>query len=312
MANATLLLPARSRFPAAALPDEVARALGRAQHHVRDPGEAAQLQRHFTVAPAGAMPAAALTRQLDAGDAQGHLWLRADPAHVVPDMHGARMMGHGDTLRPGHDDVVALLPALQPLFADHGLVLDAPVASRWYLQVPADMPLPRFASPEDVLGDDLFTHLPSGGEGRRWRALLTETQVVLHTHPWNAERIAAGSSPINSLWFWGAGALPATVTTPHAQVRSRDALLRALAQAAGVQIDGEQTVDALVDLRQLRSLEQLGRDAITPLLAALQRGELRQLVLDFEDGTQFVFMRSQRWSFWKKPRQLHDERPPAG
>ncbi|MBJ7516680.1 MAG: phosphoglycerate mutase, partial [Stenotrophomonas sp.] len=147
--------------------------------------------------------------------------------------------------------------------------------------------------------------LPSGVEGRRWRALLTETQVVLHSHPWNEQRIAQGLGPINSLWFWGAGRLPRSVATPHAQVRSRDALLRALATAAGVQVDGEQSVDALVDLRPLRSLDQLANQAVTPLLLALRRGELKRLVLDFEDGVQFSFQRSQRWQFWKKPRQLH-------
>jgi len=315
MATATLLLAARSRFAVAALPDEVARALGRAERSEHAAGERAQLQRHFHVqgasdaldaAGGGAMPAAALTRQLDAADAAGHVWLRADPAHMVPDMHGARMMGYGDTLRPSHEDAVALLPDLLPVFAGHGLHLDAPVASRWYLRVPDDMTLPVFASPDDVLGDDLFSHLPSGAEGRHWRALLTETQVVLHAHPWNGQRVAQGLSPINSLWFWGAGHLPHSVATPHAQVRSRDALLRALATAAGVQVDGEQSVDALVDLRPLRSLDQLANQAIIPLLQALQRGELHRLVLDFEDGVQFGFQRSQRWRFWKKPRQLHE------
>jgi hypothetical protein len=53
-------------------------------------------------------------------------------------------------------------------------------------------------------------------------------------------------------------------------------------------------------------LQQLGNDAIRPLLAALKRGELQRLVLDFEDGLQFQLDRGQRWQFWKKPRQLHD------
>ena len=65
---------------------------------------------------------------------------------------------------------------------------------------------------------------------------LTEAQVVLHTHPWNEQRTAAGKRAINSLWFWGGGELPQAVHTPHAQVRSREALLQALARAAGVQL----------------------------------------------------------------------------
>ncbi|MCF7749761.1 hypothetical protein KQ945_03300 [Bacillus subtilis subsp. subtilis] len=306
MATATLLLPARSRFAAAPLPDDVAKALGRAQRSSVTGGERAQLQRHFQLQPAH-WPVAALTRQLDVGDAGDAIWLRADPANVVPDMQGARMMGHGDTLRPDAEDVAHLLPALQPLFAGFGFSLDAPVPTRWYLRLPAGTTLPEFDSPDDVLGDDLFAHLPEGDAGRRWRALLTEAQVVLHTHPWNQKRAAAGKRAINSLWFWGGGELPQAVQTPHAQVRSREALLQALAKAAGVHADGEQQVDALVDLRQLRSLAQLGKDAIRPLLVAVQRGELRRLVLDFEDGARFEIDKGQRWRFWKKPVQLHDD-----
>ncbi|NWF32900.1 phosphoglycerate mutase [Stenotrophomonas sp. SAM-B] len=305
MATATLLLPARSRFPAAPLPDDVAKALGRAERRSAEAGERAQLRRHFQTQP-DAWSAAALTRQLDVGDADGAVWLRADPANVVPDMHGARLMGHGDTLRPDLADVMHLLPALQPLFAGYGFVLDAPVPSRWYLRLPPGTTLPLFAEPDEVLGDDLFAHLPEGDAGRRWRALLTEAQVVLHQHAWNQQRVADGKRAINSLWFWGGGELPERVTTAHAQVRSRDALLQALAKAAGLHADGEQTVDALVDLRQLRSLEQLGNEAIRPLLAAIARGELTRLVLDFEDGTRVEIDKGQRWRFWKKPVQLHD------
>ncbi|MFN4161723.1 MAG: phosphoglycerate mutase [Stenotrophomonas sp.] len=305
MATATLLLPARSRFPAAPLPDDVAKALGRAERSSVDGGERAQLQRHFQLQPAH-WPVAALTRQLDVGDAGGAVWLRADPANVVPDMQGARMMGHGETLRPDAEDVARLLPALQPLFAGFGFTLDAPVPSRWYLRLPPGTTLPDFHSPDDVLGDDLFAHLPEGDAGRRWRALLTEAQVVLHTHDWNQQRVADGKRAFNSLWFWGGGELPQSVQTAHAQVRSREALLQALAKAAGLQADNEQQVDALVDLRQLRSLDQLGNDAIRPLLSAVQRGELRRLVLDFEDGIRFEIDKGQRWRFWKKPIQLHD------
>ena len=161
--------------------------------------------------------------------------------------------------------------------------------------------MPSFADPETVLGDDLFEHLPGGDNGRRLRALLTEAQVLLHQHPWNEQRIAAGKRAVNSLWFWGAGRLPASVHTAHAQVRSRDALLQGLAMMAGVRLGGEQAVDALVDLRQLRSLEQLTREAITPLLDAIRRGELKELLLDFEDGARFRIRPGQRWQFWKKP-----------
>ena len=299
-AKATLLLPARSRFPAGTLPPQVAVALGRAEVMHGDAGEAAQLRRHFRIQPPH-WSVAAITRQVDAGDAGSGLWLRADPASVSPDMQGARLMASAETLRLEPEDVQALLPALQALFAGFGFQLEAPTPSRWYLRLPEDTPLPAFTAPDVALGDDLFEHLPEGEHGRQWRSLLTEAQVVLHQHPWNEQRSAQGKRAVNSLWFWGGGRLPEAVHTGHAQVRSRDALLRGLAMMAGVQTDGEQAVDALVDLRQLRSLEQLGRDAILPLLDAIARGELRELHLDFEDGLHLRIDKRQRWQFWKKP-----------
>lgn len=311
-AKATLLLPARNRFPGGTLPAHVATALGRAERSEGEAGESAQLRRHFEVQP-DAWPVAALTRQVDAGDAASSLWLRADPANVMPDMQGARLMAWAETLRLEPADTAALLPALQPLFAGFGFQLDAPSPSRWYLRLPDDTPLPAFTAPDTALGDDLFEHLPGGDNGRRWRALLTEAQVALHQHPWNEARVAQGKRTVNSLWFWGAGRLPQSVRTGHAQVRSRDALLQGLAAMAGVRVDGpgaddSRTVDALVDLRQLRSLDQLTRDAIAPLLDAIGRGELRELQLDFEDGVRYRIHRGQRWRFWKKPQAaLRDE-----
>ena len=303
MASATLLLAARSRFIGQPLPALLAKSLSRADFQEMQAGERAQLRRHFQLIP-DHWPSAALTRQLDAGDAQQSAWLRVDPAYVVPDMDGARMMAHGDSLGLTQEDVAHLLPALKPLFGDAGFALDAPHPSRWYLRLPRESKLPEFSPPADVLGDDLFAHLPQGELGRRWRALISEAQVVLHNHPWNALRTAQGKPVVNSLWFWGAGALPDFVRTPHHQVRSREPMLQALAAAAGVvgsQDSDKQEVDALVDLRHLRVLETLAGEAIAPLLSALRKGELESLVLDFEDGAVLTLRQKQQWRFWRRP-----------
>jgi hypothetical protein len=304
MASATLLLASRMRFAGQPLPAAFAKALAQADHSQQDAGERAQLRRHFQLIP-DHWPIAALTRQHDAGDAARATWVRVDPAHVAPDMGGARMLSHGDALALTAEDVAQLLPALKPLFGDAGFALDAPHASRWYLRLPREAKLPVFAEPDEVLGEDLFAHLPEGDLGRRWRALLTETQVVLHNHPWNARRIAAGKPAVNSLWFWGAGAPPEFVRTRYRQVKGKDIVLRALAGAAGVVDAGNeadpQEVDALVDLRPLRTLETLAHEAVQPLLQAVRTRELESLTLDFEDGAIFVLRRDQRWRFWRRP-----------
>jgi len=302
MASATLLLPARSRFASQPLPTAFAKTLAQADRRSSGAGEREQLRRHFQLIP-DHWPVAALTRQLDAGDAAQSSWLRVDPAHVAPDMGGARMLSHGEALALTAEDTAQLLPALRPLFGDAGFALDAPRPSRWYLRLPRESKLPAFAAPDEVLGEDLFAHLPEGDLGRRWRALLTETQVVLHNHPWNAMRASLGKPAVNSLWFWGAGALPDFVRTHYRQVKGNEILLRALADAAGVTgaADEEEEVDALVDLRHLRDLAMVAHEAVRPLLEAVRKRELQSLTLDFEDGAIFHLRRDQRWRFWRKP-----------
>jgi hypothetical protein len=306
---ATLLLPARARFRGLRMPDPVARMLGRADHLAAgESGERAQLLRHFDLLPRG-WPVAALTREADAGDAAASTWLRADPAWVRPDINGARLMACGDMLRLTQDDVDALLPALRPLFGDAGFTLDAPTPSRWYVRLPCDSRLPAFVDPIDALGADVFDHLPGpedfGSEARRWRALANEVQVVLHNHPWNARRAAAGKPAVNALWFWGAGELPDHVATRHSRVQSNDPLVRALAGTAGIAHSDRgaidiATQDGLHDLRDAGPAEAV--DAwLAPMLFAVGNGTLRQASLDFADGTGVVIERRQRWRIWRKP-----------
>ncbi|KAF1709861.1 phosphoglycerate mutase [Pseudoxanthomonas kalamensis DSM 18571] len=299
MPSATLLLAERPRLGRQTLPDAFGRALARADREQGESGETAQLRRHFRLLP-DHWPVAALTRQLDAGDAAGACWLRADPVHIAPDIDGARMLAHGEALQLQAEDLAELLPALRPLFGDAGFALDAPSPSRWYLRLPEGARLPTFAAPEEALGDDLYAHLPPGDAGRRWRALLSETQVILHNHPWNRQRAARGQAAVNSLWFWGAGLLPDSVAASATRVQSADPLLRALGRAAGLdeREDGEGNV--LIDLRHLRSLQALVDQVVLPLLEELKRGRLNVMQLDFADGAQFRLRRGQRWRFWRR------------
>ena len=167
--------------------------------------------------------------------------------------------------------------------------------ARWYLRMPPGSTLPAFAEPDEALGGDMFEHLPDGPEGRRWRALLSEAQVVLHNHPRNAERAARGLPPVNSLWFWGAGVLPDHVRSPHAQVRTNDPALQAL--AASSTPEGEGSV--LVDYRALATFDA----SLVGWLDAATRGEVARLVLDFADGARLAIEPRQRWRFWRRPMQ---------
>lgn len=290
----TLLLPERRRFAGQPVGVEVGKALARADRLVDgEPGERAQLLRHFDLLPRG-WPMAAITREMDAGDAVLHRWLRADPAHVRPDMTGARVLAIGE-LGLDAAEAEALLKPLRPLFGDAGFQISAPVPSRWYLALPVESRLPAFAPPEQVLGDDLFTHLPDGPDGRRWRALLNEAQVIMHNHPVNAARIAEGKLAVNSLCFWGAGTLPDHVRTGHAAVATPDPELQALARLAGLKPTAEGP--QLFDLRRQRDWTTV-ENHLLPGLRELGRDELQ---LDFADGARWSLRSGQRWRFWRRP-----------
>lgn len=302
--RAVFLLPAAERFGAQRLDESRARALGRADRlPAREAGARAQLLRHFDLLPRR-WAIAALTRQADAGDAAGSTWLRADPAHVRPDINGVRLLACGRDLGLTAEDSAELLPALKPLFGDAGFPIDAPSPSRWYLRLPQEAKPPEFAAPSEALGADLFEHLAEGGDGRRWRSLLNEAQIVLHNHPWNARRVERGLAPVNSLWFWGGGILPDHVRTPYARVAGDEEVLRSLAVAAGADAAGTGggfrpvEGDTLVDLRPLRDLRRFVQDWLAPALAD---DGLDALELDLEDGSAWRFERRQRWRFWRRP-----------
>lgn len=301
MARLTLLLPPAARFAGLPLPPALAQALGRADRMRHAAGESAQLARHLPLLPQG-WPAAALTRLLDAGedDARRGVWLRADPAHLRPDINGARLLGVGATLGMDQADVDALLPALRPLFGDAGFALDAPHPARWYLRLPPGTPLPAFSSPDEALGDDVFEHAAQGEAARRWRALESEVQITLHNHPHNAARAAAGRVAVNALWFWGGGALPDAVSGHAPIIYSDDPAVLGAArlgklQGMGVQAFRAEVEDALVDLRAQRDLRALVARWLVP---AAGRAEA---VFDFADGQVFRLRRGQRWRLWRRP-----------
>lgn len=251
-------------------------------------------------------PWAALSRDSDAGDAGDDAWLRADPAHVRADIAGARLLAVGD-IGLGLEEAEALRSALAPLFGDFGLELSAPHPERWYLRLPRGSGLPAFSPPWAALGDDPRAHPPQGAEAARWRRAMNECQVLLHAHPVNARRAAAGRATVNSLWFWGAGVRPARVAAQVDAIAGDDPLLVALARAAGVPVsrstppEGSRT---LLDLRALRDPAALDAQWLTPAWRALRAGRIAALRVLFADGASCASTRWMAFAAWRRPRPL--------
>jgi hypothetical protein len=127
-------------------------------------------------------------------------------------------------------------------------------------------------------------------------------QMVLHGHPENETREAAGKPAVNGVWLWGGGRDPGTVARRFAAAASRDPLARALATRSGAALIDPPRADALVaaaaagdalaalddlagaaqygDAHGFReTLALLERSWFAPLLAALERGRIAGLVI---------------------------------
>ncbi|GLR12763.1 hypothetical protein GCM10007907_15530 [Chitinimonas prasina] len=271
--------------------------------------------------------AAALTLPMDLpGAAAGH-WLRADPVHLRADRDRA-LLFDASLLAINQAEAVALVSALNNLYADDGYQFVAATPNRWYLRLPeapdfTTTPLAR------VVGQDVHAHLPKGPTALRWHRLLNELQMLLYTQPVNDAREQAGRPTINSIWLWGEGIAPQGLAKPCDRLIGNDALACGLAQAAGV---GSQVLPAgwkavgtghtLICLDQLvasarqgdihawrEALQQLERDWFQPLLAAWQAGEVDAIDMVLPGAQQTLqasLRRGDRWKLWRRPVLLRD------
>lgn len=255
------------------------------------------------------VPASAALSRLGEGDLaldeiHAYRWLRADPAWIRADINGARLLGIGPMLWPDDEDVEAFAPDLRALFATEGIALEIPNPSRWYLRLPADAELPRFATPAEALGENAFDHRVEGADARRWRRLDSEAQVSLHQSPRNPARQATGLPPINALWFWGDAVMPDAAVGDWPMLTSEDVLLRGAARLANIDLAAmaerwPDDASGLYDLRAVPS-HRLYADWLQPALDAMHE-ERRMMQWICDEGPVFELKRGQRWRFWCKP-----------
>lgn len=198
------------------------------------------------------LPVGAITLAADVGAKPGD-WLRADPVHMrigqdAVSLHDASILA---ITRAEAD---ALLASLQELFAGDGLEFSAPVPDRWYVRVPPGE-MPRTTHLDDAVGRNIFRLLPRG-EGRiNWGSAITETQMVMSSHAVNTAREGTGQPAINSVWFWGGGALPVKVEASYASVHASNALTRGLALLAGIGLSQAAGIGDIEDSRSVLAVE---------------------------------------------------------
>ncbi len=284
--------------------------------------------------PAGALTALADDAQPGAGDARR---MRADPVHLLLTRERLVLVPSA-AFSLTQDEADALCQTLNAHFA--GTLRLTPCAGHpgcWTAEVHGPA-LALDVPPLEAAGDDVDRHLRAqsdkggAGDAKRSHALLNELQMLLHAHPVNAAREARGELPVNSVWFWGAGALPPRVEGRWRTVSADEPLALGLARLAAARglplaasadswLDGAPeegrhlvVLDALRVPHALRDEEAYlaGVQALevrwfAPLLEALRTQRLGMLTLHVPDASEALSIETVRADlrrFWRRPRAL--------
>ncbi len=274
-------------------------------------------------------PAAAARRLADFGAVgEGEWWLRADPVHLKADM-GGLVLFDGERFSLELDEAKALAETVAEQFAARGWRLELAHPLRWYLKLAAPARIHTTTlSMARLRGVD--PHLPGGEEGRIWHGILNEAQMALHECAVNQDREARGEVAVNSLWFWGGGALPPAPPAAWSQVHGDSALLKGLAQHAGIECrplekDASAWLESAGPGRHLALMDQghsaaqakdvetwrefiaeLSTTWFAPLLRALDDGRLRSVKVLTDRKLSYHAGRA-RWWWRLKARRAFSE-----
>lgn len=252
-------------------------------------------------------------------------WLCADPVQLSFTQQSL-MLADASTLDLSMDEAQAVIDSLNREFPDLGQ-FHAETPERWYLRLakPATLSSHRL---DKVVGRRVDRFLPEGPDGGAWRRHFNEIQVLLHNHPVNLAREAAGRPKLNSVWFWGEGTLPAAAATPPFEaVIADDILARGFARHAGVEPGSAprgfslpKAPRALAVVSQLQrpalygdldawcdALQGVDREWLAPALAAVKAGQLASLTLTaLGDRSRLEIRLTRRdlWKFWRSASRI--------
>ena len=176
------------------------------------------------------LPIAAISRLSDDNQHPEGLWMRADPVHVSADRDGLILMDQ-NRFNLSQRDAVALAADINKVLEPHGFILEVPVPYRWYVRV--TQPQQILTTPIDlIVGKDILPFMPKGDDRINWIQLMNEIQMTLHESDVNLLRQQEKKLPINSVWFWGYGALPKIINRHWSFVISDEMLAKGLSMIA--------------------------------------------------------------------------------
>ncbi|CAG0989282.1 hypothetical protein MTYP_02195 [Methylophilaceae bacterium] len=163
---------------------------------------------------------------------QDNRWcMFADPVHLIL-QRDSFSLDVPVPLEVEAGEAGAIIEALNQHFAVDGLHFFMGTSGRWYLTHgdPAGIVTHH---PELVAGRNIGPYLARGPDAAKWNQLTNEIQMLLFRHPVNHARESRGETPLNSLWFHGAGKLPETTDAEKIDIYGNFPLASGVASLAG-------------------------------------------------------------------------------
>lgn len=265
----------------------------------------------FSLATDGAQdrPVAPLRALGDGLDAGSGWWLCVDPVHLVAD-RDQLYLSAAESLAVSRDEADELVQGLNHLFSEAGWRFHAPEPGRWYLQLPAPLAMQTVPTHE-AMGCRVGDVLPRGEDALQWQRSMTEIQMWLHASAVNARRTAAGALPLNSLWCWGGGSLPAaSAEVAWGRVVAEEPLLRGLGRLHQLAVEPLPLEQAVAQARpvlwqeRVTSLEAAEERRFVPLLAMLREGLAEELRIEIAGIGCWKVTRAALRRWWRRRRPL--------
>lgn len=270
------------------------------------------------------LPVAAMTALAANFSIKNNYWLRADPVELRAGLSGIFLIGNSH-LALQKKEIQLLREQLNQLLQEYNIHLHTPWEQAWLLEL-VKQPQINTVDLNSIIGKEISHYLPGGEEQKKWRCLLTEIQMLLHQSPINQTRENNNKPLVNSLWFWGEGNLPAPKTNHYSHVISNNPIVIGLAKWSGTNysslVDNWKKVPAInssnaydilvvgdhlmyekekkIAIDNQDYLIQLEKNWFFPLLTALKKRQLDELIFYPNYHSVFYFTRKNFWYWWRR------------
>ncbi len=278
-------------------------------------------------------PVAPITQQMDSAqqriETNQSYWLRADPVHLRIEQNHI-MLADRFMFQITREEALQFSSVINQILIHDNISILPLHPYRWYIRLPNTPELHTHTLSAATCNN--INHLmPGGKDGIKWHKITNEIQMLLHDHPINQDRALRDQLAINSLWFWGGGFMPKSVSTPYTTVWSSDHFTRALTILCGTKHNAlpdnaeswlQQThsgnhlivLDDLLNREKYNdayhwreNLKKLEQHWFAPLYAALKSNQINSIrISSVNENSSYDFFvtPSSLWKFWSTIKPL--------